>query len=195
MSGRVAARSFARASPGHMKRPVLGTLSILALLGAGIYLAVQYKDEAQAPRAADACYEGAAARSKFMDQFDFALPAAADDVRLCVEYAERTQLSFARFDVPAAEMVALFPERSRFPEWADLRADAALVQSMSVLTGAQRPWWQLAPSKEAVAAQKSGQRTAAGTTLRWRAQVCAAPLSQGVMRVYVAASEEPSAAP
>ena len=96
--------------PGPMKRPVLGTLSILALLGGGIYLAVQYKDDAQSPRTADACYEGAAARSKFMEQFDFALPASADEVRLCVEYVERTQLSYARFDVPAAELIALFPD-------------------------------------------------------------------------------------
>src|SRR5436190_4627017 len=151
--------------PGPMKRPVLGTLSILALLGGGIYLAVQYKDDAQSPRTADACYEGAAARSKFMEQFDFALPASADEVRLCVEYVERTQLSYARFDVPAAELIALFPERSRFPEWSDLRPDAALVEPMSVLTSPQRPWWQLTPSKDAVPCQKADQRTDARTTL------------------------------
>src|SRR3954447_16532692 len=138
-----------------MKRPVVGTLSVLALLGAGIYLAVQYKDDAQAPRMADASYEGAAARSKFMEQFDFALPAAAEDVRFGVENVDRTQLTFARFDVPEVEYPALFPEQSRFPATSDLRANGPLVESMSVLASPQRPWWQIAPSKEAVAGQKS----------------------------------------
>jgi hypothetical protein len=174
-----------------MKRPVLGTLSILALLGAGIYLAVQYKDEAQAPRAEDKCYEGAAARSKFMEQFDFALPATAEDVSLCVEYPTRTQLTFVRFDVPEIEYPALFPETGRLPVTADLKADEDLVNTMKLLASDRRPWWRVGPTKDAVAGQKSGQRAAAGTTLRWRTQVCAAPVARGVMRVYVACSEEP----
>jgi hypothetical protein len=181
-----------------MKRPVVGTLSVLALLGLGVFLALHFRDEAKSPDG-DASYEGAAARARFMAQFDFALPASADDVHYATEFLDRTQLTFVRFDVPSAELPTLVPEDKRLPGYDELRADPALVQAMSVLTGPQRPWWQVGAfardGATVVAGQKSGQRQVAQAGTRWRVQLCAGGIGAGaattMTRVYIAASEEP----
>jgi hypothetical protein len=179
-----------------MKRPVVGTLSVLALLGLGVTLALNFKDEAKAPNA-DATYEGAAARARFMGEFDFALPPTAGDVHFAVEFLDRTQLTFVRFNVPESELPGLVPDQNRLPAYNELRADPALVQAMAVLTGPQRPWWQVAQlGKEVAAGQKSGQRQVAQAGTRWRVQMCAGAVGPGAMtRVYIAASEEPLSKP
>src|SRR5690349_8222848 len=62
-------------SVSTMNRPVIGTISILALLGGGLYFAWNYKDAA--PQTTRASYEGAAARSAIQSWLDLALPNSA----------------------------------------------------------------------------------------------------------------------
>ena len=175
-----------------MNRPVLGTVSILALLGGGLYFAWTYKDStSQSPPRP---YQGAAARSALQAWLDLPLPASATDVHCSMEVLERTQLVYARFDIPPIELPSLFDQQRRFPESTRWVADASLLQSMGALADPQRPWWEVDKIPGAVGAQKSGTRNVAPATLKWRVQVCAASLSPSLTRVYIAFLEEPAEA-
>jgi hypothetical protein len=173
-----------------MNRPVVGTLSILALLGGGLYFAWSYKDKPVFEPGQNS-YEGAAARSAIQAWLELPLPASASDVHTSMEEIGRTKVVYARFDVPPVELPALFDQGSRFPEAAKLVADASLVQAMGSLGDPMRPWWQVDQLTDATAAQKSGKRNVAPAALKWRVQVCAGTAAGGMTRVYIAFSEEP----
>lgn len=173
-----------------MKRPVLGTVSILVLLGVGVFVALKYKD-APPREAPKTCYEGAAARQAILGALELALSGNARDVWCCVEMLGRTQLVFARFDVSDAELAGLFDGRSRFPRLGDLKADLGLIRSMNELASPARPWWQVGQLANPTAAQTSGRRGAGPSAVKWRIQLCTSPLNPSGARVYVAVSEEP----
>ena len=172
-----------------MNRPVIGTISILALLGGGLYFAYTYKDKAN-PGVVPA-YEGAAARSAIQAWLDLPLPASAQNVHCMTENIEPSKLVYACFDIPTVELPSIFDQPTRFPLAAELVPDPGLVEAMNALADAQRPWWRINP-KGAVCAQKSGKRNVAPATLKWRAQVCSTPISPEMSTVFVALSEEPA---
>lgn len=174
-----------------MNRPVLGTISILALMGAGVYVAWNYYKDSPAAPTARTTYEGAAARSAIQAWLDLALPPSSTDVRCMVEDLERNKLVYARFDLPSVELLSLFDQPARYPRPGELVTDPSLLEAMKALADPQRPWWQL-DSPGAVCAQKSGKRNVAPATLKWRVQVCTVPLSDSTTRVFVAFSEEPA---
>jgi hypothetical protein len=174
-----------------MNRPVIGTISILALLGGGLYFAYTYKDKAM-PGAVPA-YEGAAARSAIQAWLDLPLPASARNVYCMTENIEPSKLVYACFEIPTVDLPSIFDQPQRFPIYSELVADPGLVQAMNALADARRTWWKIDP-KGAVCAQKSGKRNVAPATLKWRAQVCSVPISPEMSRVFVAFSEEPAEA-
>jgi hypothetical protein len=174
-----------------MKRPVVGTISILALLAAGVYLAFLYKDAPQDVPVR--CYEGAAARAAIQSSLEFSLPPGAADVHCCIEALGRTQLVFARFDVSPIELPGLFGEQPRYPGLDEFKADPQVRQSMAAMADASRPWWQVGRHETATFAHRSGQRNVPPAALRWRVQVATAQVSTASTRVYVAFSEEPQA--
>jgi len=172
-----------------MNRPVLGTISILALLGGGLYLASTYKDKPADPVRTN--YEAAAARSAIQSWLELPLPGSASNVHCMVENLERTKLVYACFDLPTVEMVSLFDRQTRFPMWTEMVADPALLQAMQALSDGQKPWWQIGQVADTVCAQKAGKRNVAPAALKWRTQVCAIPISETTKRVFIAFSEEP----
>ena len=174
-----------------MKRPVLGTISILAILAVGLYLGYVYRDRLPESNRNSA---GPAARAAIQSSLDLLLPATAGDIRCYEEDVERAKLLFARFDVPTAELPALLDQRPIFPAYAELKPDPELHRAMAAQADPlKRPWWDVEHLKELTAAQKSGRRNAAPAVLKWRAQVAATPLGPSVTRVYIAFSEEPAA--
>jgi hypothetical protein len=182
-----------------MKRPVLGTISILLLLAVGLYLGLyQFRDRVPGGTAGtdgNRSYSGAAARSAIQANLDLIVPATAGTVYCQDEDLERTKLVFARFDVPTIDLPSLLDQRPIFPAYADLKPDPVITRAMAAQADAtQRPWWDLKPeAKETLAGHKSGKRNAAPAVLKWRIQVAAIPLPGGASRVYIAFSEEPAA--
>jgi hypothetical protein len=174
-----------------MKRPLISTISILALLAGGLYVGWNYRD-----KATDATrnYYGPAARSAIQASLDLIVPPSAGDVYCYEEDVEKTKLVFARFDIPAFEVAPLLAQQPQFPAASDLAADPALLTGMIAQADpARRAWWQPEQLRNPTCAQKSGKRNASPALLKWRVQVCAAPLSSQTTRVYVAFSEEPTA--
>jgi hypothetical protein len=173
-----------------MKRPIIGTISILALLAGGLYVGWNYRDKV--PEATRNSY-GPAARSAIQASLDLILPPTSGEVYCYEEDVERTKLVFARFDVPTLELPALLADQPQFPALADLAADPALLSGMIAQADpARRAWWQPEQLRNPTCAQKSGKRNAQPAVLKWRVQVCVAPLSAQTTRVYVAFSEEPA---
>src|SRR5580765_7652030 len=115
-------------SVSTMNRPVIGTVSILALLGGGLYFAWNYKDAA--PQNNRASYEDAAARSAIQSWLDLALPNSASQIHCSVENLERTKLVYARFDIPPVELPGLFDRQPRFPAAAELVSNPELLRGM-----------------------------------------------------------------
>lgn len=172
-----------------MNRPVLGTISVLALLGGGLYFAYTYKDKA--PTGVVPTYEGAAARSAIQAWLDLPLPASAQDIHCMTDNLEPSKLVYARFDIPTVDLPSIFDQPQKYPLYAELVADPGLVRAMNALADSQRPWWQI-KSTGALCAQKSGKRNVAPAALKWRAQVCSTPVSPTISRVFVAFSEQPA---
>lgn len=175
-----------------MKRPVLGTISILVLLAGGLYLGLyQFRDRVEDNARA---YSGAAARSAIQSSLELLVPPTAGNVYCQQEDVERTKLVFARFDLPTLEAPALLDQRPIFPAYTELKADPATARAMSALADrAERPWWDLPPEpRETVCGQKSGKRNAAPAVLKWRVQVAATAISPSTSRVYIAFAEEPA---
>jgi hypothetical protein len=171
-----------------MNRPVLGTISILALLGAGFYFAWTYRN--QPGPSVRRSYEEAAARSAIQAWLELPLPASAVDIHCMVEDLERTKLVYARFDIPTIDLPPLFDQPGNYPNYGELVPNPSLLEGMKALADPQRPWWQL-DLPNPLCAQKSGKRNVAPAALKRRVQVCAAPLSASISRVFVAFSEEP----
>ena len=176
-----------------MNRPVVGTLSILALLAAGLYFAFNYKDSSGGDDARKS-YQGAAARSAIQAHLDLALPKQAEDIHCFVEEVDRTKLVFARFDVSPIEIPSILGQHLRLPAPGDLKPDATLQSAMAALVDPRRSWWQIDPADKSLScAQRSGQRNVAPATLKWRVQVATtSPPGSATTRVYVALSEEPA---
>jgi hypothetical protein len=172
-----------------MKRPLLGTISIFVLLAGGLLLGWNYRDRIPEGARNSA---GPAARSSIQASLDLILPPTAREVYCFEEDVERTKLVFARFDVSTIELAPLLAEQPQFPSVGDLTADPALLTGLIAQADpAKRAWWQPEQLRNPTCAQKSGRRNASPAVLKWRVQVCAAPMSQQMMRVYVAFSEEP----
>jgi hypothetical protein len=182
-----------------MKRPVIGTIVILALLAGGLYLGFTYR----AP-ATDATRNssGPAARAAIQASLDLMLPPTANAVQCHEQDVERAKRVYARFDVPSVELPELLEQAPIFPKVAELKPNAELVTAMAGQSDpVKRPWWDLAqaaaPSSDGMeagvtAAQRSGRRNAAPAVLKWRVQMAAMPFGPGVTRVYVAFTEEPA---
>jgi len=104
-----------------MNRPVIGTISILALLGGGLYFAYTYKDKAM-PGVLPT-YEGAAARSAIQAWLDLPLPASAQNVHCMTENIEPSKLVYACFDIPTVDLPSIFDQPKRYPLYGELVAD------------------------------------------------------------------------
>jgi hypothetical protein len=175
-----------------MKRPVIGTISILVLLAVGLYLGLyRFRDRVEDGARA---YSGAAARSAIQSSLELLVPPTAGNVYCQQEDVERTKLVFARFDIPTIDLPALLDQRPTFPAYGDLKADPATARAMAALVEpGGRPWWDLnLEAKELASGQRSGKRNAAPALLKWRVQVAALPISPSTSRVYIAFAEEPA---
>jgi hypothetical protein len=172
-----------------MNRPVIGTLCVLALLALGLYLGWTYKDHSDQDRGN---WSGPAARSAIQASLDVVLPPTAGEVHCYEEDAGHARRLYATFDLPPAELPTLLYQRQMFPEVGQLKTDPSLVSTMLAQADPlKRPWWRLEPlPADTVAGEKSGRRTGAPAAIKWRVQVCAAPLSPQATRVLVLLSEE-----
>jgi hypothetical protein len=173
-----------------LKRPVLGTITILVLLCGGLYVGYTLRDGG-AGRPVSRAYADSGARAFIEKSLRVIVPYEARDVLAAEEGAGGSHAVLARFDLPPREVDSVLRQNETLPQVTELKEDPAVLERMAGLAeAAKRPWWQPESLSGPQCAQRVGRRTAGSAVVTSTIYVCAGTAEAGDMRVYVALVEE-----
>ena len=173
-----------------MKRPVLGTITILVLLCGGLYVGYTLR-HGGAGRPVSRAYADSGARAFIEKALRIIVPYEAREVLAAEEGAGGSHSVLARFDLPPRELDSVLRQNETLPQATELKEDAAVLERMATLADAgKRPWWQPQRLSGAQCALRVGRRTAGSSIVTSTIYVCAGTGEAGDMRVYVALVEE-----
>jgi hypothetical protein len=173
-----------------LKRPVLGTITILVLLCGGLYVGYTLRDGA-AGRPVSRAYADSGARSFIEKALRVIVPYEAREVLAAEEGAGGTHAVLARFDLPPREVDSVLRQNETLPQMAELQEDPGSLELIGALANAaKRPWWQPGRLAGARCAQRVGVRRVGSSVVTSTIYVCAGTGEAGDMRVYVALVEQ-----